>query len=87
MTETVWLGSMYVRMQVCVTVSAARGRVSAFPVRPVRPDLMLGGQLLHVGVKTPEARQEVIDHHLLGNDCRGSQGMKELEKTEVENPA
>lgn len=37
--------------------------------------LMLGRELLHVGVKTPEARQEVVDHHLLGNDCgRESQG-------------
>lgn len=32
------------------------------------PDLVLGGELLHVGAETPEARQEVVDHHLLRND-------------------
>lgn len=38
----------------------------------VFPDLVLRRELLHVGAKTPEARQEVVDHHLLRNDCTGS---------------
>lgn len=42
---------------------------------------MLGRELLHVGVKTPEARQEVVDHHLLGNDCGGE--VKELEAADA----
>lgn len=38
----------------------------------VSPDLVLRGELLHVSAETPEARQEVVDHHLLRNDCTGS---------------
>lgn len=37
----------------------------------VFPDLVLRWKLLHVSVETPEARQEVVDHHLLRNDCTG----------------
>lgn len=37
----------------------------------VSPDLVLGRELLHVCAETSEARQEVVDHHLLRNDCRG----------------
>lgn len=32
------------------------------------PDLMLWRELLHVSTQTPETRQEMVDHHLLGND-------------------
>lgn len=38
----------------------------------VFPDLVLRWKLLHVSVETPEAWQEVVDHHLLRNDCTGS---------------
>lgn len=33
------------------------------------PDLVLWRQLFHVGMETSEARQEMVDHHLLRNDC------------------
>lgn len=42
------------------------------PPPGVPANLVLRRELLHVGAETPEARQEVVDHHLLGNDCTGS---------------
>lgn len=42
-------------------------------------DLVLWGELLHVGPETPEARQEVVDHHLLRYDCACE--VKERENT------
>lgn len=41
---------------------------------------MLGRELLHVGAQTPEARQEMVDHHLLGNEAagEGAVGLEQL---------
>ncbi len=38
----------------------------------VPADLVLRGELLHVSSETSEARQEVVHHYLLRNDCTGS---------------
>lgn len=63
---------VYRRDNICVRVSESVKHAGEWTHACVSPDLMLRGQLLHVSVKTPEARQEVIDHHLLRNDCTGS---------------
>lgn len=41
---------------------------------------MLWRELLHVSTQTPEARQEMVDHHLLGNEAagEGAVGLKQL---------
>lgn len=63
---------VYRRDNICVRMSESVKHAGEWMHACVSPDLMLRGQLLHVSVKTPEARQEVIDHHLLRNDCTGS---------------
>lgn len=67
-------------------VCHGRSAVSTSSLPPAPPPtfyLMLGRELLHVDVKTPEARQEVVDHHLLGNDCGGGGGVKELKAVDA----
>lgn len=61
-------GDGLARERPCVTVGA-QGALPVWPHTALAFYLMLGRELLHVGVKTSEARQEVVDHHLLGNDC------------------
>lgn len=68
-------GDGLAREQPCVTLSKRPEHFLSGHATPQASYLMLGRELLHVHVKTPEARQEVVDHHLLGNDCGGgSQG-------------
>lgn len=70
-------GTLHSRRHVCIFSVAVSISLCVIPavyvrVRACVADLVLWRELLHVGAETPETREEVVDHHLLRNDCTGN---------------